>query len=75
MTDRIHLLAERLWALVALAAAGVAIYDIATLGWTGGRMSLLFPAIAGTWYLTRRALRRKVEASASRETEGSENAD
>ena len=75
MTDRIHILAERLWALVALAAAGVAIYDIATLGWAGGRMSLLFPAISGTWYLTRRALRRKVEVSASRETERSETAD
>jgi len=75
MTDRIHLLAERLWAVVALAAAGVAIYDIVTLGWEGGRMSLLFPAIAGTWYLTRRALRRKVEASAGRDSGHEDHAD
>ena len=69
MTERVHLIAERLWAVVALIAAGVAIYDIATMGWEGGRMSLLFPAIAGAWYFTRRALRNKVEASALREAE------
>jgi len=67
VTERVHLIAERLWAVVALVATAVAIYDIAIQGWEGGRMSLLFPAIAGTWYLTRRALRRKVEASAKRE--------
>ena len=67
MTERVHLIAERLWAVVVLVAAAVAVYDISTQGGKDGRMSLLFPAIAGTWYLTRRALRRKVEASAKRE--------
>lgn len=70
MTERIHLAAERLWAVVALIAAAIAVYDIATLGWEGGKTSLLFPAIAGAWYATRRALRRKVEASAQRDGEG-----
>ena len=65
MTERIHLIAERLWAVIALVAMGVAIYDLITRGWAGGKISLLFPAIAGTWYLTRRALRKKVEASAN----------
>ncbi len=64
MTERVHLIAERLWAVIAVVALGVAIYDLATRGWAGGKISLIFPAIAGTWYLTRRALRKKIEASA-----------
>ena len=64
MTERVHLIAERLWAVIAVVALGVAIYDLATRGWAGGKISLIFPAIAGTWYLTRRALRKIIEASA-----------
>lgn len=63
MTDRIHHMAERLWAIIALIAAGVAAHDIYSLGWPEGRTSLLFPAIAGAWYFTRRALRNKVEGA------------
>jgi len=64
VTHRIHLIAERLWAVIALVALAVAIYDLITHGWAGGKISLIFPGIAGTWYLTRRALRKKIEASA-----------
>ena len=67
MIDRVHLIAERAWAFIAILALGLAIYDIATRGWDGGKSSLLFPAIAGAWYLTRRGVRRKVESSADRE--------
>ena len=64
MIDRVNLIAERTWAFIAVLALGLAIYDIATRGWNGGKSSLLFPAIAGAWYVTRRGVRRKVESSA-----------
>jgi len=69
MTDRVHLIAERIWGLIALLALGLALYDITTRGWSGGKTSLLFPAIAGAWYFTRRGVRRKIEASAEREAD------
>ena len=64
MTDRVHHIAERAWAVIALIALGLATHDIVTRGWDGGKTSLLFPAIAGAWYVTRRGVRRKIEASA-----------
>lgn len=64
MTDRVHHIAERAWAAIALVALGLAVHDIVTRGWDGGKTSLLFPAIAGAWYVTRRGVRRKIEASA-----------
>ena len=30
MTDRVHLIAERIWGLVTVLALGLALYDIAT---------------------------------------------
>ncbi|MEC8597976.1 MAG: hypothetical protein VXY61_06440 [Bacteroidota bacterium] len=71
MTDRVHLIAERIWGLVTVLALGLALYDIATRGWAGGKTSLLFPAIAGAWYFTRRGVRRKIDASAEREADRS----
>ena len=67
MIDRVHRFAERVWAFIAILALGLSIYDIATRGWEGGRSSLLFPAIAGAWYVTRRGVRQKVESSANKE--------
>ena len=67
MTDRVHHIAERAWAVIALIALGLAIHDIVTRGWDGGKTSLLFPAIAGAWYVTRRGVRRKIEASADQD--------
>jgi len=67
MTNRVHLIAERTWAVIAIIALGLAAYDIATKGWDGGKTSLLFPAIAGAWYVTRRGVRRKIESSADRD--------
>lgn len=64
MTERIHHIAERTWGIIALLALGLALYDIVTQGWASGKTSLLFPAIAGAWYFTRRGVRRKIEASA-----------
>ena len=54
-----------------LIALGLATHDIVTRGWDGGKTSLLFPAIAGAWYVTRRGVRRKIEASADRDQDRS----
>ena len=32
MTDRVHLIAERIWGLITLLALGLALYDITTRG-------------------------------------------
>lgn len=70
MTERVHHIAERVWGIIALLALALAAYDIVTQGWEGGKTSLLFPAIAGAWYFTRRGVRRKIEASADRDGVG-----
>lgn len=70
MTERVHQIAERVWGIIALLALCLAAYDIATQGWAGGKTSLLFPAIAGAWYFTRRGVRRKIESSANPEDGG-----
>lgn len=69
MIDKVHRTAERMWAIVAMAALALAFYDLYNEGWQGGRMSLLFPAIAGAWYWTRRSLRKKLESSSARSEE------
>jgi hypothetical protein len=69
MNQGIHVIAERLWGIIALFALAAAIYHIVDAGWARGRSALIFPAIAGAWYLTRRALRKKLSASAERTDE------
>jgi len=54
--------------LMALLAAG---YHIAQQGWEAGKTTLIFPGIAGAWYMTRRGLRKKL--SASGEPNGQDN--
>lgn len=66
MNQGIHIIAERLWGIIALVALVAAIYHIIDAGWVHGRSALIFPAIAGAWYLTRRALRQKLSATAER---------
>jgi hypothetical protein len=63
MNQRVHLIAERLWGIIALVALLAALYHISQAGWEDGKSALLFPGIAGAWYLTRRGLRRKLSAS------------
>lgn len=63
MNPRIHLIAERLWGVIALVALIASAYHILDAGWDRGKSTLIFPGIAGTWYLTRRGLRRKLTSS------------
>ena len=63
MSLRVHLIAERLWGLIALAALLAAGYHIVEQGWDAGKTALIFPGIAGAWYMTRRGLRKKLSAS------------
>lgn len=63
MNQRVHLIAERLWGIIALVALLAALYHISQTGWASGKSALLFPGIAGAWYMTRRGLRRKLSAS------------
>ena len=62
MHQKVHLIAERLWGVIALIALFVALYHIFDKGWAVGKTSLLFPGIAGAWYMTRRAMRKKIYA-------------
>jgi len=71
MNERIHLIAERLWGVIALMALLAAGYHIAQQGWEAGKTTLIFPGIAGAWYMTRRGLRKKL--SASGEPNGQDN--
>ena len=60
MNPRVHLIAERLWGIIALLALTASLYHIYGNGWADGRSTLIFPGITGAWYLTRRGLRRKL---------------
>ena len=60
MSFRVHLIAERLWGAIALVALLAAVYHIADAGWETGKSALLFPGIAGAWYMTRRWLRKRL---------------
>ena len=70
MSHRIHLIAERLWGVIALVALLYAGQHIYTAGWDNGKSVLVFPGIAGAWYLTRRGLRRKLQASGEEDSPG-----
>jgi hypothetical protein len=70
MTQGIHIIAERLWGIISIVALLAALYHIFDAGWDQGRSALIFPAIAGAWYLTRRTLRRKLNASEPHRKEG-----
>lgn len=62
MNHSVHIIAERLWGVIALVALIGALYHIMESGWDTGKSALVFPGIAGAWYLTRRSLRRKLSA-------------
>jgi hypothetical protein len=63
MNNRIHLIAERMWGVIALLALLAAVWHIVTGGWESGKSTLIFPGIAGAWYMTRRGLRRRLEGA------------
>ena len=67
MNQKVHLIAERLWGVIALIALFAAAYHLFDKGWETGKTSLIFPGIAGAWYLTRRAMRKKIFAQAENE--------
>lgn len=62
MHEKVHLIAERLWGVIALIALFAAAYHIVDKGWDVGKTSLIFPGIAGAWYMTRRGMRKKIFA-------------
>lgn len=70
MNHRVHLIAERLWGAIAVIALLAAAWHLSRTGWEEGKSVLLFPAIAGCWFLTRRALRKKLSASEHRPEDG-----
>ena len=70
MNHRIHLIAERLWGMIALLALLYASRHIYIMGWDAGKTVLIFPCIAGAWYLTRRGLRRKLQAAGEEDSRG-----
>ncbi len=67
MHQKVHLIAERLWGVIALIALVASVYHIADKGWELGKTSLLFPGIAGAWYMTRRGMRKKIYAHSEQE--------
>jgi hypothetical protein len=48
--------------VIALIALFAAAYHIVDKGWDVGKTSLIFPGIAGAWYMTRRGMRKKIFA-------------
>ena len=60
MNQRVHLIAERLWGIIALVALAACVFHIVDRGWDAGKTALIFPGIAGAWYFTRRGLRRRL---------------
>ena len=60
MNPRIHLVAERLWGVIALVALCFSLFQIGEIGWDAGRSTLIFPGIAGAWYFTRRGMRKRL---------------
>lgn len=65
MNPRIHIIAERLWGVIALVALCFSLFQILESGWDAGRSTLIFPGIAGAWYFTRRGMRKRLTRDAS----------
>ena len=53
--------AEWFWIAAIALAIGVAVYDIATLGWEKGKTMLILPAVASVWFGFRRNFRKRLE--------------